>query len=253
MIFFNILGYSALTTSLSCKDDWLLWAHGKKEIIGDDLEAAPNPPFVPPNMRRLLDQNSKIALSTAYEAAKEYSQSSPIDILKSARLVFASRWGGWERTLDLLLGYIRDGGISPMRFSYSVHNAPAAVCSIAAKNTLPYCALSAAGATFAMGLVESLALFSDDPTCSLALYVYSDERTPELYKKVVKGNIPIAAAFLIARGGFGAGIPLNFSFKPHRKKTESDEHSPASLLNFIRFLILGESCLETDYFSAARV
>jgi hypothetical protein len=248
-MFFNILGYSALAPSLRDKSDWLLWAQGKKEV-GLDLPDLPNLEFVPLNLRRHLDQNSKIALYTAYEAVKEISGNSPLETLKNIRLVFASRWGEWERTLNLLLDYINEGSISPLRFSYSVHNAPAAILSISAKNRLPYCALSANGATFEMGLIEALAAFADEPE-KPALLIYSDEKTPDMYKNAVPFNIPCAAAFLISIKNTGR-IRLKYSFRSLEPQTLKD-NTINQVFNFIRFLLLDEPRFESGCFSVERV
>jgi hypothetical protein len=79
--------------------------------------------------------------------------------LAGVTTVFASRHGDAVSNVPLLEAVARGESLSPTRFSHSVHNAPAGLFSIAAKNRLPSTSVAAMRGTFVCGYLEAMTMF----------------------------------------------------------------------------------------------
>lgn len=84
-----------------------------------------------PNLRRRLSPANKAAFSLTK------------DISLDMDVVFSSYTGEINRYFDLQEGLAKDGLVSPLSFSLSVHNAISAGLAIASKNHSEICAISA--------------------------------------------------------------------------------------------------------------
>jgi hypothetical protein len=117
-----------------------------------------------------------------------------------ARVVFASRHGEAERTLSILEDLAAGAEVSPLLFSMSVHNAVPGLLSILRGNRAPSTALAAGSETFGYGLMEACALWRGDPSKPV-LFLYGEDRLPELWAPFVPAEVPHALAMLIGEGG----------------------------------------------------
>lgn len=120
--------------------------------------------------RRRMDRLGRVALQAAYWGLAD----APV-----SHLVFASRYGDMQRSVELLEQLASGDGLSPTAFSLSVHNAIAALFSITRNDPSVYTAVSAGRETAAAGLTEALTLL-EDAAAAVLLVVY-DEPLPEAY------------------------------------------------------------------------
>ena len=135
----------------------------------DEVEAGPDISFVPPLLRRRLSEIEKITFYLGQKSAPDY---------QNFRTVFASDFGEWTQTIQLIQQFYEEGQMSPAKFSTSVHNAGAGLFSLFRKNYQSYTCIAANEATLQAGLLEA---FITPPEC---LFVFAQETTPDFYKPV---------------------------------------------------------------------
>ena len=134
----------------------------------------PSPEVLPATERRRAGKCVKLSLAAGLEAAAAAGRS-PRDLAA----VFASSGGDGENVhaiCEMLAGDDRE--ISPTRFHNSVHNAPAGYWGIATGAAQPADSLAAFDATFAAGLLETLARLAQRPAQPVLLIAY-DAPYPE--------------------------------------------------------------------------
>ena len=127
--------------------------------------------FIPPLLRRRLTNVEKIGLFLAH-------QLEPLP--ENCQIVFASRFGEWQQTIDLIEQFFHDKEMSPAGFSHSVHNAMPGLLSILTKNKNTYTSIAAQNETIENGLIE--AFCEKQPV----LFIYAEEETPAFYKTKFK-------------------------------------------------------------------
>jgi hypothetical protein len=163
----TVRDWSAWAPGLTTASQWLAWAH---EPGAPEGEAQPALPGMAPLMRRRLSALGRMALQASWDCQGA-------DVGMPA--VFASRYGDLGRSLALLDEMARDGSVSPTGFSLSVHNAIAAMYSIARADRGNALCVAAGRATAAAGLVEAAGLLADGaPEVLLVCY---DEALPADY------------------------------------------------------------------------
>lgn len=132
--------------------------------------------FIPPMVRRKLTLLDKVALC----AMNKVCQSS------ENLLVFASRYGEFDRLNKLISQYQLENEVSPTVFSSSVHNNIVGQFSLLKGITKSYNAIGAGDNTFSAGLLESIV------SCSMkqdVLFCYADVNTKtEAFACVVSLN-----------------------------------------------------------------
>lgn len=148
-------------------DNFTIWRES-------DTTPLPDTSFIPAMLRRRLTALEKIALSLAHHIA-------PTD--RPYTTVFASRYGEWEQTARLISQFHTDHEMSPAGFSNSVHNAAPGHLSLLTKNKNSYTSIAAGARTLEMGLLT--AFLQPKPT----LFIYAEERTPDLYDSVFPHKI----------------------------------------------------------------
>jgi hypothetical protein len=125
------------------------------------------------------------------------------------RAVFASRHGDPGRALPMLADMAQGLEISPTQFSMNVHNAAAGIWSIATQDRSPITALAAGPETFGLGLLEAFA--QHRATGEAVLFVYGDDRLPELMAPYETDATPLhAVAFLVS-----GPAPLHLRIQRH--------------------------------------
>jgi len=100
---------------------------------------------------------------------------------ESVPMIFASARGEIGRGLQLLQELAREGRVSPGPFSLSVHNAVAALDSIAHGDKGNYSAIAAGAESAEAALVEACGLLADGH--SQVLVTVYDEVLPEIYRE----------------------------------------------------------------------
>jgi len=132
-----------------------------------ESEKTPDVSFIPPMLRRRMTNVEKIAISLAYAVA-------PTE--PDYQIVFASRFGEWQQTINLIKQFYNDAEMSPAGFSNSVHNAAAGHFSLLTHNTKSYTSIAAGAKTLEMGLLDAFT------TKKPVLFVYAEESVPTEYK-----------------------------------------------------------------------
>lgn len=182
--------------------------------------------FISPLLRRRLTGVEKIGLFLAHQL-----EPYPVD----TQVVFASRFGEWQQTIDLIHQFSQDKEMSPAGFSHSVHNAMPGLLSIFMKNNNSYTSIAANQDTIESGLLEVFC--SPRPV----LFIYAEEETPEFYYSKFKKT------FL----GQGVAFIVSDQKLPDSQKvlmeTIFSEQSPLTFSELCQFLDKGE-ILITNHF-----
>ena len=90
-----------------------------------ETEKIPNVKFIPSLLCRRLTKVEKIGIFLAHELEP---------LPENCQIVFASRFGEWQQTIDLIHQFFNEKEMSPAGFSHSVHNAMPGVLSVLTKN-----------------------------------------------------------------------------------------------------------------------
>ncbi len=125
-------------------------------------DEASNSLLLPPLLKRKLSRLDKMAFYTLQECASE---------IENPQIIFASRWGEFDRLLKLISQYKADNEVSPNAFSSSVHNFPVSYFSILNKITSAYSSLASGKDTFSLGFISAIASIGPN---SPVIFNYSD-------------------------------------------------------------------------------
>ena len=201
---------------------WLDWAHEFKPPLGEDQPALKQ---IPPMARRRMSRLGRVAVQAVLGCRSDESE---------LPMVFASRYGDVVRSLGLLEDFVRDGTMSPNGFSLSVHNAIAAMYSIALEDRSNVICVAGGRASAAAGLIETAGLLCDS-TPEVLLVCY-DEALPVDYA-CYRDEPPCiwAWAWRVALPAKGEG---RLSLRSSAAVTGAEESTslPASLDVFRHFL-----------------
>lgn len=173
-------------------------------------------------IRRRLGRFARMAIS----AARECRQG-----LHGVPVVFASRHGDLDRTLDMLTSLSDGEELSPTSFSLSVHNAVPGIESIALRDRYPATAVAAGDESFGCGIIEAVAQLAGS---ARVLLVYADEPPPPLYRSFVEQDEAAHALAIL----FDRAAPAQawMSRGPGGGPADTEPQS----LTFLRFLLSGQ-------------
>jgi hypothetical protein len=152
--------------------------------------------------------------------------------LAEVTTVFASRHGDAVSNVPLLESLARNEPLSPTRFSHSVHNAPAALFSIAAKNRRPSTSVAAARGTFASGYLEAITMLYRGRGCPV-LFVVADQPLPPPFDGFQDEPSGAYAVALLLVAGDGV------DFRPSRPREEAPRREWPDAVEFLRWWRLG--------------
>ncbi|MHC1668893.1 beta-ketoacyl synthase chain length factor [Stenotrophomonas maltophilia] len=170
MIEFSIVDWAAWAPGLSERSQWLGWADAPFLPQG---EGAPALSEVPAMQRRRIERLGRMAIQTACWCEDGHGADSQVP------LVFASRHGDVARSMELLGALVNEQPLSPTGFGLSVHNAIAALYSIARGHRGNYLALAAGQATVEAACLEAAGLLADGAR-EVRVVVY-ESPLPEVY------------------------------------------------------------------------
>lgn len=181
------------------------WAQAAPLLRGEQpYEAAPlpalKPELLPPNERRRTTQLIKLAIQAAGEA-QQHSGIAAADLA----CVFASAEGDTsivDRLCEALT--LPEKPVSPTQFHNSVHNAPAGYWAIAGAARRFSTSITAAGASFAAGLLEAAAFVAAEG--EPVLLVAYDIALPGPFVPFGDCHAPFAAALVLS--SVSEGSPL---------------------------------------------
>jgi len=163
------------------------WLAGGSEGSDD----APSCEILPSRLRRATSLIIKIGAEVISQAATQDG----VD-LSTVKLVFGSAYGEFQTAVDQMeMMEGADGRLSPARFKNSVHNTVTGLLSIALRNRGFGTAVAAGSATFAMSLLEALALL-DSEGGEVVVAVADDLPAAPFYRG--RPFAPLGVAFCLA-------------------------------------------------------
>lgn len=198
---FCIANWSAWAPGLTDTEAWRAWARQPSLPTGTER---PELSTFPPLLRRRAERLARMALATAQ--ALRGADDCP--------KIFASARGEIQRSVQMLTELAQEGRVGPGPFSLSVHNAVAALDSIAHQDTGYYSAVAAGRETAEAALVEACALLADG--ADRVLVTVYDETLPDIYRGDADDtDAAYAWSWLVTAAPAGAGIELAWEPRGH--------------------------------------
>ena len=161
---FLIRQWAAYAGALTDPAAWLEWADRPLEMPRQESSSTPPLRDMPAMMRRRIDRLGRMACQVAYWCHEPRAD---------VPVVFASRYGDAARSLALLGDLAQGEPLSPTGFGLSVHNAVAALYSMARGDTANAVVVAAGRATVAAALTEAAGLLADGAPEVLVVYYES--------------------------------------------------------------------------------
>ena len=166
-------------------EDWSALITDQSEL---DLTQQPDVSFLPAMFRRKLTQLSRMIFHTVNLLESK-------EVLKDIPVVFGSRHGELDISINLITSEIAETPFSPARFSMSVHNSPPGLMSIHYKNRAAANAVSAGRRTLEMSLIEAQAMLHENEKC---LLIYADLPLVDIYSEYEdEESFPVCLALLL--------------------------------------------------------
>lgn len=217
--------WAAWAPGIDTGEAWTAWAKSPTALAA---EGVPDASFLPAMLRRRCTPLTRTMLAAAFRCLEA-------EELPRLRSVFASRHGSINESIGLLENVARREKLSPATFSHTVHNAQAALFSIAAGNTAASSSLSAQEDTWPCGFVEALSMLERDPDAPVLLVV-GDVPLAETFAALVdEPAVPYAFACRLASAGTGPGIELSLAESSQPRARPPWPHA----LEFLRWWLSG--------------
>ena len=161
-------------------DDFIIWQESENEKL-------PDISFIPSMVRRRMSDLGKIAVGIASKIAVGSA---------NYTTVFASKYGEWGQTFQLIKQFFDEHEMSPAGFSNSVHNAAAGLFSLLTKNTNSYTSIAAGDNTLEMAILKALTEKTD------VMVVFVGEHNPDIYTSLLDApHNAFGLAFMIKKYG----------------------------------------------------
>jgi len=194
--------WSAWSSGREDADAWRSWC---SEPVALEAAGCPDARFLPPLLRRRCSPLARIALTAAYACCAE-------EDLGRSSTVFASRHGNINESIGLLERLAQGQPLSPTIFSHTVHNAQAALFSLAARNAQSSSSIAAQADSFGCGWLEALALLERDPERPVLLVMADVPLDPAFAGMVDEPEASYGLALLLAPANGSDGLP--FAIEP---------------------------------------
>ena len=213
---FSVACLHAWAPDMRTPDEWRAWSRGERAVgtVGE-------PPLsqMAPMLRRHAARLGRMACDVAYRALGE---------LPSVPVVFCSRYGEVERSVELLTTLAASGEVSPTSFGLSVHNAISGLLSMARRDNANSMAISAGDESAAYGMLEACSLLHDG--AERVLVVVADCPLPPPYERFADVEpLALAWACLVEPAGADAfALELHDASALGGERTSSPT-APASL------------------------
>jgi hypothetical protein len=225
----SITRWSAWAPGIETDDAWRAWARSPVPLA---KEGAPDAKFLPAMLRRRCTPLTRTMLTAAWGCLGA-------DELPTLRSVFASRHGSINESIGLLENVVRREKLSPATFSHTVHNAQAALFSIAAVNRAASSSLSAQEDTWACAWIEALTFLERDPSAPVLLVIGDVPLADTFAPLVDEPAVPYAFACRLASADDGPGISLSLDDADHALPRPAWPHA----LEFLRWWLSDEPSL----------
>jgi len=246
----RVLRVAAWAPGLEDEAAWRAWAAAPAPLA---REGVPDATFLPAMLRRRCTPLTRIMLRAAYDACPEALRA-------DVRTVFASRHGSINESIELIENVARGLPLSPAKFSHTVHNAQAALYSIAAGNRRASSSLAAQDDTLAAGWLEALTHLEREPERSVLLVVGDVPLAPTFAPLVDEPAASYAVAWLLvaaeaaretgepardarrASGGAsaGSGARVELAFEPRDPDAARPRRAWADAAEHLRWWLAGE-------------
>jgi hypothetical protein len=224
---FSVDRWAAWAPTLSDQASWRVWLENPSPLPSDNQPALSEMPAM---MRRRLNPLGRAALQAAYWCQAD---TAPCPV------VFGSRYGDIGLSVELLRELASAAALSPTAFSLSVHNAIAALYSIARGDTGNYAAVAAGEETVEAAFTEAVGLLADQAPA--VMVVYYDEPVVEPFRRFrPDDDFPRAWACRLTRADRGA---CSLRASTSRDATATNGVLPADLA-VLHFLVSGAARLE---------
>lgn len=188
----------------------------------------PDTSFIPKRQFRRLSRLSKMALYVAHYASEAAGD------LKISAPIFCSRYGEIRHTYNVLKAIYDKDLVSPMDFSYSVHNTGQGLFSILQGDERPATVLSARYDALEQAMCKAwVQLQAGDEA---VLVVYAEDVLPEVFDKLLETNVkPLAFALVVTKHTDIRPLSLSYqnaSTSADRPRTYSNMHE-ASIVRML--------------------
>ncbi|AHF90654.1 hypothetical protein OPIT5_11065 [Opitutaceae bacterium TAV5] len=197
---FSLVDWNALAPGRATREAWMEWAASSAQdipapdVAGEGGPPLPKTPHIPMMAARRMSPGTRLAVEAALalmETRAAIPGAPPVDAL-----VFSSRHGELERTLQIIRNLADGSEISPTDFAMSVHNTAAGLLTITAGAALPATSVAAGIDSFQQALFEVAAFF--EAGMQSVLLLDFEGRLPEFYRAQpgdTSGTLPPAPGF----------------------------------------------------------
>jgi hypothetical protein len=224
--------WAAWAPGIETPEEWRAWARDPEVLTA---RGAPAARFLPAMTRRRCDGHSRAMLQVAYACCEA-------ELRGEVACVFASRHGSFATLVSLLQDLAANAPLSPTRFSHSVHNTPAGLFSIWARNRRPSTALAARGETFAHGFLEAACMLHREPERPVLL-VIGDEPVPEPLESLADAAHGSYALALRLGAGGSASVGLRLERAEESEPARPGVAGWPPALEFLRWWLSDASIL----------
>ena len=228
----RVRGFAAWAPGLEDAAAWRGWSAAPGPL---GREGVPDARFLPAMLRRRCTPLTRIMLRAAFDVCPE-------PLRAEVRTVFASRHGSINESIELIEAVARRQPISPAKFSHTVHNAQAALYSIATGNRRASSSLAAQEDTLASGWIEALAHLEREPARPLLLVQGDVPLAPTFAPLVDEPVASYAVAWLLAADGDGE--PLELALEPAAPGATRPRRAWPEAAELLRWWLSGEPSLE---------
>lgn len=228
MIEFVVADWAAWAPGLAERSDWQAWAAAPWLPRGDETPALA---AIPAMQRRRIERLGRMAIQTALWCETGDAADSRVP------LVFASRHGDVDRSVELLQAVASDAPMSPTAFGLSVHNAIAALYSISRGHRGNYLALSAGRSTVEAACLEAVGLLADGAP-EVVVVVY-EACLPAIYREFADEPDTFFAWSWRLRAAPADGIRMSLRWSPAGDATDTPPTTLPQALDLHRLLLAG--------------
>lgn len=220
---FSIARQAAWAPGLETPQQWQAWVQSPFSIAANGEPAVRQ---MAPLLRRRAGQLGKMALEVAYACLGE---------ARDVPIVFCSRHGEVVRAVELLSCLAHGEALSPTAFGMAVHNASAALFSIARADQANQLALAAGAASVEAAVIEACGLLADG--AQQVLLLAADSPLPAVFLPFDDEHGQAHAFAWLLQAGSGEGGEISLAW---RARTAGDAAAgaamPASLAT-LRFVL----------------
>lgn len=174
MMTMSVDGWAAWTPGCPDREDMREWFRTADPSLNQlQGETEPSVESVPSRQLRRCSRITRMGLRAAFDCVDDSPYTAD-----EVQLVWVTRHGEINVTIDLLEDLAGDEMLMPMAFSNSVPNTPAAYFDIAAGNTFPTRTVCGGRDSFHQGLIDATGLLEQQPDHPV-LVVQADGMLPE--------------------------------------------------------------------------